>query len=110
MKMKSTQEWVDGLYERIYAGGSRNPAKFDVEALVEQVIAAERARGDQILKEVHEALFTHSRADIHKALVQLRTLKTEDAEKLGCQCWMSLNTGPNGQCENCGKIKLAVER
>ena len=21
-----------------------------------------------------------------------------------CQCWFSLNTGPNGECERCGKI------
>lgn len=28
------------------------------------------------------------------------------AESLGeCTCWLSLNTGPNGECESCGKIR-----
>ena len=27
-----------------------------------------------------------------------------------CQCWFSLNTGPNGECETCGKVFRLSER
>ncbi len=26
-----------------------------------------------------------------------------------CKCWMSLNTGPNGECEKCGGIRRTAE-
>jgi len=25
-------------------------------------------------------------------------------KKLICECWLSLNSGPNGECENCGLV------
>jgi hypothetical protein len=40
--------------------------------------------------------------EMPKEVIQARA----DAKKIfgfSCECWLSLNTGPEGQCEKCGK-------